>query len=130
MADKPKRTILVKGNCENCMKPVGVEVIEPDPVVQIVKEPCKCGMDSESRSAKYVATAVATAVVSVVLAFGGSCVSNHYFTTQQIRAAKGDYKIQENGKDYYKSAEEPMPVNSPDFRVVPKPAEPKKEEKK
>lgn len=123
MAENNKRMILVKGNCENCDKPVGVEVPEPEPVIKLVTEPCKCGLDSDSRTSKHIATAIGTGLVALVLGLAGSCVSNHYFTTQQIRAMKGEFVIQEKGKDYQVGD---TPLNSPDFRVVPKAEAPAK----
>jgi len=132
MADKPKRTILVKGNCENCAKPVGVEVIEPDPIVQVVKEPCKCGMDSDSRVAKVWSTALAFVICSFAFSLMGSCISKHYFTTQQMRAMKEGFKIEEAGKEF--DQDPVFQGNDSHFRVVPKPEAkpepPKKEEKK
>lgn len=126
MVDKAKRLILVKGSCENCNKPVGVEVPEPDPIIEVVKEPCKCGISSESRAMKYAATGIATGVVAIILGFTSSCISNQYFTTQQIRAAKGEYKVMEDGKDYHKGAEPGPFFNTPDFKVAPVPKEEKK----
>lgn len=115
MADKPKRIILVKGNCENCSKPVGVEVEEPDPVVQTVKEACKCGMTEEERIAKWVSFG-AMALFLMIL---GCCSSNHYFTTQQIKAIKEEYQVRP------KVSNEGF-MNDGSFRVEQKPKEEKK----
>jgi hypothetical protein len=65
----------------------------PEVRVITVKEPCKCGVGSESRQHRYWATAVGVAVPILILSVFGSCAADHYFTTEQIKALPRGYTV-------------------------------------
>jgi hypothetical protein len=65
----------------------------PEVRVITVKEPCKCGIGSESRQHRYWATAVGVAVPILILSVFGSCAADHYFTTEQIKALPRGYTV-------------------------------------
>jgi uncharacterized protein YlxW (UPF0749 family) len=94
MPDNPKRSILIKGNCTYCDKPVGVEVEEPAPIIQVKTEPCKCGLTENARTSRHWATTAAFVLVAVVVAGFGSCSYNSKNSVDLIRAETEKMKVQ------------------------------------
>ncbi len=115
MPDSPKRLILAKGHCGICQSPVSVEVEEPAPLVQFAKEPCKCGRTENERVARWFVFGAITLIIS----FTGSCITNQYFTTQQVKAMTEKYQVRPSNGD------DKRLFNEPDYVV-----EPKKDQKK
>lgn len=111
MSDKPKRMLLAKGHCPTCQSPVSVEIEEPAPIIQVTKEPCKCGKTETERCARWVALGV----MALFLCFLGCCSVKNYFTTQQIKIMTGKYEVHPAGVN-----DKPF-FNEPDFVVEPKP---------
>lgn len=119
MAEQAKRMLLAKGHCGTCQSPVSVEVPEPAPVIQTKAEPCRCGKTEGERTARWAALGI----MSLFFCILGCCSSNHYFTTQQIKAIAEKYQVRKatmNDKPFF---------NSPEFVVEEKPAPPKEEKK-
>lgn len=77
--------------CKNC----GAVNQQPFPEVRVVTktEPCRCGISSDSRTSRHWATAVGFAVSIALLAGFGSCVADHHFTTEQIKALPKGYTV-------------------------------------
>lgn len=78
--------------CKNC----GAVNQQPFPEVRVVtkSEPCRCGITSDSRTSRHIATAVGLAVSIAILAGFGSCVADHYYTTEQIKALPKGYTVE------------------------------------
>jgi len=89
--------------------------------VQPIKERCQCGIDESVRIARIVGFCVTT----LFLVFAAGCWMDHYYTTKQIEALPGSYKAEK-----IPNAERFPQMLGPEYRVIPKPEEPKKEEKK
>lgn len=66
----------------------------PEVRVITMKEPCKCGVSSDSRIVRSWSTALGIAVSILIVSGFGSCVADHYFTTEQIKALPRDYKVE------------------------------------
>lgn len=77
--------------CKNCAA-VNQQAF-PEVRVITVKEPCRCGVDSDSRVAKCWSTAAAVAVSILILSGFGSCVADNYFTTEQIKSLPKDFTV-------------------------------------
>ena len=93
MADKPEKSDRIAiFRCKGC----GEYNEKPFPEVRVVtqKEPCKCGVDPDTRVHKSWALASCIAVSIFILAVFGSCGVDHYFTTEQIKNLPADYKVQ------------------------------------
>lgn len=79
--------------CKDC----GAINQQPFPEIRVVTkvEPCKCGIDSDSLAQRYWALALATAGSILILSVFGSCVADHYYTTEQIKALPLEYKVEQ-----------------------------------
>lgn len=98
--------------CKGCQDVM--EFPEPPPKEIIKREPCRCGITETAR----IVRALAFVLVVAFLGITGSCISNHYWTTQQIQLLKQDYEVKETGTDGF--------FNDPDYKVEKKvPAEKK-----
>lgn len=81
------------------------------------KEPCRCGVTPSVLELR----AMVLAAVSVVLILTGGCWLNLHYTTQQVKAVSGGYKIV------------PVPSDAPPFEHKSKgkyQVEPKKDDEK
>lgn len=116
MAEQPKRMILAKGHCGTCQSPISVEVPEPEPKVEVKREPCKCGRTEFERAIRWIALAI----ISLILGLTGSCITNQYFTTVQVREMSEKYQIRKRVPG------EPREPNEPDYVIEPKPEPAKK----
>lgn len=94
MPESPKRSILVKGNCTYCDKPVGVEVEEPAPVIQVKTEPCKCGLTEDARQSRHWATTFGFVGVAGLLTLLGTCYSKDRYEPDKIRAETEKMKVE------------------------------------
>jgi hypothetical protein len=69
---------------------------QPFPEVRVItqKERCQCGLSSDTRISRAWATALGVAVSIAILAGFGSCVADHYYTTEQIKALPAGYQVE------------------------------------
>jgi hypothetical protein len=89
--------------CKNCAH-VNQQAF-PEVRVITVKEPCKCGVSSDSRMHRAWATALGIAVSILIVSGFGSCAAEHYFTTEQVKSFPKNYTIDKKapgtvGPDY------------------------------
>src|SRR5438128_555794 len=100
-----------KGHCPDCNRPVEVNVPVPEPEEIVVKEPCDCGLTEAARMVRYACFA---AIAGFLALFGG-CLTDHYFTTEQVKAMKGvGYEVVPNKGRPGAAAFDPL------YKVVPK----------
>lgn len=74
----------LKVPCTNCNQAVTIDVPEPDPIVQ--KESCRCGITTETRQARCIATAVIGVIFSVAAGLTVGTVLTNYFESQRYLA--------------------------------------------
>lgn len=71
--------------CDQCGNVLAI----PEPPVIIKKEPCKCGLNTEARVARWTAVG---AIAFFMMAFGGCWIVHHY-NTQQVKAVVENYEL-------------------------------------
>lgn len=78
--------------CKNC----GAVNQQPFPEVRVITklDPCRCGISTDSRTHRSWATALSIAGSILILSAFGSCVADHYYTTEQIKALPKGYTVE------------------------------------
>lgn len=98
-----------KTPCGHCGNTISVDVesaVEP----QIVKEPCRCGVEEST----HIVRALAVALCALFFCLLGGCWFSHYYTYKSIQLLPDKYKVEKVGP---KVGGEML---VPDYKVVPK----------